>query len=110
MAMTELYATLEPKRADVDLLAGPTVLEFGNPWCGYCRAAQPLLAIAFADHPGVRHVKIADASGRPLGRSFKVKLWPTFVFLRNGQETARLVRPRDAGTIADALAGIDISE
>jgi thioredoxin 1 len=110
MAMTELYATLEPKRADIDLLVGPTVLEFGNPWCGYCRAAQPLLAIAFVDHPGVRHIKIADASGRPLGRSFKVKLWPTLVFLRNGQETARLVRPRDAGTIADALAGIDISE
>jgi thioredoxin 1 len=110
MAMNEAYATREPKRAEVDLLAGPTVLEFGSPSCGYCRAAQPLLASAFAEHPGVRHIKIADASGRPLGRSFNVKLWPTLVFLRNGQETARLVRPGDGGTIANALAKIDISE
>jgi thioredoxin 1 len=110
MAMTEGYATIEPKRAEVDMLAGPTVLEFGSPWCGYCRTAQPLLALAFASHPGVRHIKIADASGRPLGRSFKVKLWPTLVFLRNGQETARLVRPGDASAIASALAKIDIAE
>ena len=110
MAMTEAYAIPEPKRADVDRLAGPTVLEFGSPWCGYSRAAQPLLASAFALHPGVRHIKIADASGRPLGRSFDVTLWPTLVFLRNGQESARLVRPGDANAIAAELAKIDIAE
>ncbi len=108
--MNDEYAIPEPKRADVNRLAGPTVLEFGSLWCGYCRAAQPLLASAFAKHPGVRHIKIADASGRPLGRSFDVKLWPTLVFLRDGHETARLVRPTDASTIADALAKIDVSE
>ncbi len=110
MAINEKYATHEPERAEVDQLAGPTLLEFGSPGCGHCRAAQPLLASAFATHPGVRHIKIADASGRPLGRSFKVKLWPTLVFLRDGHEIARLVRPGDVSTIADALAKIDIAE
>ena len=110
MALNQEYAAREPSRVEVDLLAGPTMLEFGSPWCGYCRAAQPLLASAFAEHAGVRHIKIADASGRPLGRSFNVKLWPTLVFLRDGQEAARLVRPGDAGTIAIALAKIDISK
>ena len=76
-------------------------------WCGYCRAVQPLLADAFADHPHVRHIKLADASGRPLGRSFHVKLWPTLVFLNNGRETGRLVRPRNADAIRRSLATID---
>ena len=97
----------EPARAEIDMLEGPTVLEFGSPSCGYCRAAQPLLASAFADHPRVRHIKIADGSGRPLGRSFKVKLWPTLVFLSNGREIARLVRTGDASAIRRALAQID---
>jgi thioredoxin 1 len=108
MALNKEYATPEPNRSEVDQLAGPTLLEFGSPTCGHCLAAQPLVASALAPHPGVRHIKIADASGRPLGRSFKVKLWPTLVFLRDGREMARLVRPANASIIADALAEIDI--
>lgn len=110
MTMNEVYAAIEPARAEIDVLEGPTLLEFGSPSCGYCRAAQPLLASALADHPRVRHVKIADGSGRPLGRSFKVKLWPTLVFLGNGREIARLVRTGDERAIRDALAQIDVAE
>ncbi len=101
------YAAVEPVRADIDALAGPTLLEFGAPWCGYCRAAQPAIASAFAEHTAIRHIKVEDGSGRPLGRSFAVKLWPTLIFLRDGKEQARLVRPTDAGAIARALALID---
>jgi thioredoxin 1 len=107
--MNQVYATIEPERAEIDALKGPTVLEFGSPTCGYCRAAQPLLATALAGDLQLRHIKIADGSGRPLGRSFKVKLWPTLVFLSNGQEVARLVRPDDVTEIRKALAQIDIA-
>jgi thioredoxin 1 len=93
----------EPSRADVDALPGPTLLEFGTPWCGHCRAAQPLIAAALAAHADVRHIKIEDGSGLPLGRSYGVKLWPTLVFLADGREAARLVRPRDARAIGKAL-------
>ena len=109
-AMNETYARTEPPRAEVDQLVGPSMLEFGSPTCGYCRAVQPLLASALADHPGVRHIKIADASGRRLGRSYNVKLWPTLVFLSDGRETARLVRPRDPEAIRNCLALIDAAK
>ncbi|HYX65642.1 MAG TPA: thioredoxin family protein, partial [Burkholderiales bacterium] len=95
-----------PSRSEVDALAGPTLLEFGSPWCGHCRRAQPLIAEALAAHPQVRHLKIADASGRRLGRSFGIKLWPTLLFLADGRELARLIRPTDAGSIAQGLEKI----
>jgi len=88
MPATLDYSTSEPARAEVDALAGPAVLEFGNSWCGHCRRAQPLIAEAFAGHPAVRHIRIADASGRRLGRSFGVKLWPTLI------SCATAARPR----------------
>lgn len=89
MAMTTAYSDKEPARSEIDALEGPTVLEFGTSWCGYCRGAQPLIASAFADHPQVRHVKVEDGSGRLLGRSFRVKLWPTLIFMSSGKELAR---------------------
>lgn len=99
----------EPSRAEIDALDRPTVIEFGASSCGYCMAAQPLIAEACARHPRVGHIRIEDGPGRRLGRSFRVKLWPTLVFLRQGRELARLVRPTDADAIDQALALIDVA-
>jgi thioredoxin 1 len=99
-------ATQEPTRAEVDALAGATVIEFGTSWCGWCRGAQPLIAGALKGHTGVRHIKVEDGAGRPLGRSYRVKLWPTLVFLKDGQEVARVTRPSSRAELTDALSKV----
>jgi thioredoxin 1 len=104
--MTQPPAATEPDRHDVDLLPGPVLLEFGTDWCGHCRSAQPLIADALTQRPGTRHVRVIDGPGKRLGRSFGVKLWPTLVFLRDGREASRLVRPSTADAIVQALDGI----
>lgn len=106
MAMNHTFAATEPPREDIDALKGPALVEFGAPWCGFCIAAQTPLAVAMAQHPDVRHIKIEDGKGRRLGRSFGVKLWPTLVFMRDGVEVARLVRPGGAEDIEQALRQI----
>jgi thioredoxin 1 len=107
MQTTRHYTPEAHDRAEIDSLRGAAVLEFGTGWCGYCRAAEPIVEAAFSAHPDVKHIKVEDGSGRPLGRSFGIKLWPTLIFLRDGREVARLVRPNQLKPLEDALAVID---
>ena len=92
-----------PSRDDVDRLTGATVVEFGTPWCGHCQRAQPLIEQALKDHPEIVHLKVEDGPGQRLVRTYGVKLWPTLVFLKDGKEMARLVRPQTGSEVEQAL-------
>ena len=102
----EVYEKPEPAREQVDVWVGPAVLEFGADWCEICQGTQPILRQALADFPAVRHVKVGDGKGKPLGRSFRVKLWPTLVFLKDGTEVARTVRPTSEEDVRAGLRAI----
>lgn len=104
--MNRDYTTDEPSRASLRETAGPVVVEFGAPWCPWCQGAQPLIAEALEGAEDVPHYKIEDGKGRPLGRAFGVKLWPTLIFLRDGEEVARCVRPESAEPLKRAMAKI----
>lgn len=97
------YDKPEPARADVETWSGPVVLEFGAGWCPHCQDAQPAIEAALGEFPQVKHVKIGDGKGKPLGRSFTVRLWPTFIFLKDGKEVDRAVRPTDIAEIRRGL-------
>lgn len=92
--------------AEVGALPGDTLLEFGAPWCGHCQAAQPAIHEVVAETGGLRHIKIYDGKGKPLGRAFKVKLWPTLVLLREGAEIDRLVRPTSPSEVRQLISKI----
>ena len=92
----------EPSRDDVNRMVGPTVVEFGASWCGHCQATRATVKSLREKHPDIRYIQVEDGPGRPLGRSFHVKLWPTFVFLRDGKVIKHLVRP-SANELVDAF-------
>lgn len=106
MPYAATHLTAPPTRDAVDQMAGATVVEFSAPWCGYCQRAQPLIAAALEARTDVAHVKVEDGPGQRLGRSFGVKLWPTLVFLRDGKEVDRLVRPQLAQDVQAAVQRI----
>lgn len=98
------YSEDNPTVEDVSKLSGYCFLEFGAPWCGHCVAAATAIeqALTLLQLP---HIKAYDGKGLPLGRAFKVKLWPTLVLLKDGVELARAVRPT---SISDIKALIDL--
>lgn len=107
MSFSEDYATNHPTRDEIDGIRAPTVLEFGQPSCPCCQASEPVIRSAFKDFPGVSHLKLEDGQGRLLGRSFEVHKWPTLIFLQEGEEVDRLVRPASEKEVRKALESID---
>jgi thioredoxin 1 len=103
--METKFAVPEPTREEIDALPGPVMLEFGTDWCPHCLALQPQLGCLLGEFRGVRHIKVEDGKGRPLGRSFRVKLWPNLVFLRDGKVVAQLARPR-GDEVREALVAV----
>src|SRR5271165_5767546 len=99
----------EPTRDAIDQTTGPVLLEFGASWCPHCQALAPKLTGLLRSYPGIRHIKVEDGPGRPLGRSFRVKLWPNLVFLHDGQVMKQLARP-DAEEVREGLEAIAGSE
>ena len=106
--MTLRYQASALALPEVQALPGPRVLQFGTDGCGHCQAAVPLADAALAGLPPGSRILVEDGPGRELGRAFRVKLWPTLVFLQNGQEVARVVRPVNQAMIEQALAQLGL--
>jgi thioredoxin 1 len=105
MAYEPQYASSLLTRAEVDQMHGPVLLEFGANWCGHCSELAPRLKALLDMRPDFPHIKIEDGRGKPLGRSFRVKLWPTLVFMRDGQVLLQMARPSDS-QIRDGLEAL----
>ncbi len=87
---------MELSRAQVDQMRGPVLLEFGASWCGHCLALRPEVEARLRAHPDVQYHWVEDGRGKPLGRSFRVKLWPTLVFVQDGRVLKQVARPSTA--------------
>ena len=103
MAFTEKYVEGALAVADLANQQGWLLLELGTNWCGHCAVAQAPLKHVLQPHPTLTHIKEEDGPGRPLGRHFRVKLWPTLILLKNGAEVARSVRPTTEAGIEGLL-------
>ncbi|SFH62356.1 thioredoxin family protein [Planctomicrobium piriforme] len=89
-----------PTRDELDKTTGTVVVQFGTGWCGYCNRFAPIFERLVKQYPDVQPIWVEDGPGRVLGRTFKVKLWPTLVFLKDGKVVTQLVRPTEAEAAA----------
>ena len=104
--MAHAYLPETITREQADAFPGVTVLQFGTDWCGYCRAAERVIDPVLDQADDLRRVLVEDGKGRPLGRSYRVKLWPTLIFLNDGVEVSRVVRPWRESDVEEALSAV----
>ena len=101
--MAEPFIEQAPERAQLDSTPGLQVVVFGTNWCGHCQAGLPAIQQALSAQQQAQVHWVEDGPGRRLGRTFKVKLWPTVIVMRDGIETGRAVRPTQADEVTKIL-------
>lgn len=92
------YSEQAPSIEEIKSIEGYALLEFGTSWCGHCEAAFPVIKAVLSKEK-LPHIKVMDGKGKSLGRLFNVKLWPTLILLKNGNEIARVVRPTQVNDV-----------
>ncbi|MEZ9976072.1 thioredoxin family protein [Vibrio breoganii] len=101
------YSEIAPTIEEVRFLSGYALLEFGAPWCPHCQTGKIVIQQALDEISPQLHIKIFDGKGKKLGRLFSVKLWPTLILLKEGQEVDRIVRPTSVDDVRMLTALID---
>jgi thioredoxin 1 len=97
------YSEEAPTFEDIQALGGYSILEFGTPWCGHCQASQTAVESVLKEKPELLHIKVFDGKDKRLGRQFSVKLWPTLILLKDGEEVDRIVRFTSPGDVMALL-------
>ena len=79
----------------------PVLIDFGAEWCGPCRMVAPIAG----EYEGRVLICTCDAEkSDDIVATYKVRNIPTLVFLKDGQEVARIVGATTKAEIVDKLS------
>ncbi|CAI5442271.1 unnamed protein product [Caenorhabditis angaria] len=62
------------------------ILDFYATWCGPCKAIAPMYKKLSIEYPNIVFLKIDVDECEDICTKYDVKLMPTFVFLKNGEQ------------------------
>lgn len=84
---------------------GITLVDFNAPWCGPCRAQEPILDEIERTFEGKATVaKIDIDQNQDVAVQLGIQSIPTLIAFKEGKEITRLIGLQDAGTIDRVLS------
>lgn len=104
--MTARHVTSEAFAHEVLESERPTLVDFYADWCGPCRAMSPVVDELAHDLDGQANVVKVNVDESPaLASDYAVQSIPTFIVVRDGGATQRLVGMQSKQALVKAVAG-----
>jgi thioredoxin 1 len=96
--------TDETFEAEVLQADRPVVIDFWAPWCGPCKAVEPVLADLAEKHVGVDFAKLNIDENPVVASRFGVLAIPTAILFEGGEARETVVGARSRSHYEDAWA------
>lgn len=101
--MSELKISSE-KNFTNTINEGITLVDFNAPWCGPCRAQDPIIKKLEKAYDGKAKVATVDIdNNREIALNLGIQSIPTLVVFKQGVEVQRMIGLQCAETLYDAL-------
>ena len=84
----------------------PVLVDFGAPWCGYCRRIDPVIDKLADSREDVLIVKVNIDQEPTLARQERIEVIPTLVVYREGYDLGSIVAPESKARIEEFLQEI----
>jgi thioredoxin 1 len=93
-----------PKDFNSITATGVTLVDFSAPWCGPCKALDPVIKRLRHRYLGrVTVIKVNIDKEKKLAARFKIQTIPTLVVLDHGKEVKRFIGLQREATLAKSL-------